>query len=123
MRADRITANLPSRDFDATVAFYGQLGFSVLYRDGGWLILTRDTMELEFFHHPDLVLTESWFSACIRVNDLKQLQVEWQQVSLGDDPLGRPRDLGLIDNENGVRFFALIDCDGSLLRCIDNGSV
>ena len=27
---DRVTANLPSRDFDATVAFYGALGFEVV---------------------------------------------------------------------------------------------
>ena len=123
MQPDRITANLPSRDFDKTIAFYGVLGFEVMYRDTGWLILRRDTMEVEFVHHPDLVLAESWHGACIRVDDLDGLQATWGALNLPDDPMGRPRDLKMLGNENGVRFFALIDCDGSLLRCIDNGSV
>jgi len=123
MQPDRITANLPSRDFDATVAFYGRLGFEVVYRDTGWLILRRDTMEVEFVHHPDLVLAESWHNACIRVDDLDSLQATWRAADLENDPMGRPRTLDLLGNDNGVRFFVLIDCDGSLLRCIDNGSV
>ncbi len=123
MRADRITANLPSRDFEATCAFYARLGFAEVYRDTGWLILARDTMEVEFVHHPDLVPEESWHSACIRVDDLDGLQQTWDALELPDDPMGRPRDMSLIENENGVRFFCVIDPDGSLLRCIDNGSV
>ena len=121
--ADHITANLPSRDFDATVGFYGPLGFNVVYRDTGWLILRRGTLEVEFVHHPDLVQAESWHSACVRVDDLEGLQATWAALDLEKDPMGRPRDLQMLGNDDGVRFFALIDCDGSLLRCIDNGSV
>jgi len=123
MRADRITANLPSRDFDRTVAFYAQLGFAVTFRDDHWLIMVRDTMEVAFFFHPDLVLTESWHSACIRVDDLDDLKATWSALGLEDDPTGRPRDLAFIGGNDALRFFALIDCDGSLLRCIDNRSV
>ena len=118
---DRITANLPSRDFDQTCAFYGQLGFKVLYRDGGWLIVQRGTMELEFFAHPELDPFQSWHSACVRVDDLDGLREEWQRLQLPDDPMGRPRDLRMITDGGPLRFFALIDCDGSLLRCFDNG--
>ncbi len=118
---DRITANLPSRDFDQTVAFYGRLGFEVLYRDAGWLILRRGTLELEFFLHPDLDPFQSWHSACIRVDDLKALQAEWQALDLPQDPMGRDRDLTIIEDGGPLRFFALIDCDGSLLRCLENG--
>ena len=123
MRQNRITANLPARDFDVTVAFYGTLGFEVLYRDDGWLILTRDGLEVEFFLHRDLDPFESWHSACVRVDDLEGLQATWQALDLGKDPMGRARGLETIGGPGDVRFFALIDCDGSLLRCIDNGSV
>ena len=36
--SDRITANLPSRDFAATIAFYGKLGFGVRFQGPDWLI-------------------------------------------------------------------------------------
>ena len=52
--ADRAVPNLPSRDFAATVAFYGRFGFGEDYRDDGWLILRRGSMRLEFFPFPDL---------------------------------------------------------------------
>ena len=71
--SDRITANLPSRDFAATIAFYGQLGFAVTYRDPHWLILERGLLEIEFFPYPDLDPASSSFSACIRVDDLAAL--------------------------------------------------
>ena len=69
--ADRITANLPSRDFSATEAFYHRLGFSTGFRDEGWMILRRGTLELEFFPHPGLDKWSSWFSACIRVDEVE----------------------------------------------------
>lgn len=121
--ADRITANLPSRDFSATADFYGMLGFEILFRDEGWMILTRGPMWLEFFPHPDLVPAQSWFSACIRTDDLEALRLSWTNLDLPKDPMGRPRDLEIIGGDGAPRFFAMIDPDGSLLRCIDNGSV
>ena len=39
--ADHATPNLPSRDFQATSDFYGKLGFTERWRDGGWMILER----------------------------------------------------------------------------------
>ncbi len=45
---DRAVPNLPSRDFDATIAFYGGFGFAQDYRDEGWLILRRG--DLGFWH-------------------------------------------------------------------------
>ncbi|MEM8724670.1 MAG: bleomycin resistance protein, partial [Pseudomonadota bacterium] len=50
---DIATPNLPSRDFDATEAFYAQFGFECGYKDGGWMILRRGPaggrLVLEFF--------------------------------------------------------------------------
>lgn len=67
--SDRITANLPSRDFAATAAFYARLGFEVAYRDDGWMIVERG--------HAALVPQESCFSACVRVRDLDGLFAQW----------------------------------------------
>jgi hypothetical protein len=80
--ADRITANLPSRDFDVTLAFHGALGFTREFRGTDWLILLRREMELAFFHHPTLEPKESWFSACLRVDDPQRPLEAWQQLDL-----------------------------------------
>ncbi len=117
---DRITANLPSRDFDATIAFYVSLGFEVAYRDDGWLILTRGPLLLEFFPYPALEPKDSWFSACIRVNDLDKLHEDFSTANLPADSTTIPR-MSAPEKLPGVpRMFFLVDCDGSLLRCIDN---
>ncbi len=118
---DRLTANLPSRDTKKTAAFYETLGFTTGYNDGGWMIVNRGPLELEFFHMPDLKPKESWFSACIRVDDLDGLYAEFQKVGLPDDCRSVPR-IGKIETEpHGIRLFCVVDPDGSLLRCIDNG--
>lgn len=114
---DRITANLPARDFEKTAAFYQRLGFSTEFRDDGWMIRSRGRLELEFFPYPDLQPTESAFSACVRVADLDGLYAEW--AALGLPKTGIPRLQGppwAITED--MRMFALIDLDGSLLRCI-----
>lgn len=111
---DRITANLPSRDFDASIAFYGRLGFEVAYRDDQWLILERGPMELEFFPHRDLDPASSWFSACIRVDDLAALYQEFVAAGLPDH--GIPRLEPIRPIVDGLAMFALVDLDGSLLR-------
>jgi hypothetical protein len=119
--ADRITANLPSRDFGATEAFYARLGFTRMWRDEGWMILKRGVLELEFFPHPDLVPGESWFSACIRVDDLDTLHTEWRAAGLPGDHRAIPRLTGFFQPGEAPRMFALVDADGSLLRCMGNG--
>ena len=119
--ADRITANLPARNFDATIAFYGRLGFAVGFHDAGWLILNRGALELEFFPHPGLVPRDSWFSACIRVDDLDGLLASWRKAGLPDDDRSVPRLTGAVKLPDVPRMFALVDEDGSLLRVLENG--
>jgi hypothetical protein len=117
---DRITANLPARDFDATARFYETLGFAVGYKDAQWMILRRGALELEFFPYPDLDSFQSSFSACVRVDDLDALYADFLKASLPSTSIPRltpPR-----TEPFGLRFFALVDLDGSLLRCIDNRS-
>ncbi|WP_322865414.1 bleomycin resistance protein [Aquicoccus sp. G2-2] len=121
MSADRITANLPSRDFAATIAFYARLGFTVGYHGADWLILIRGPLELEFFPHPDLAAETSAFSACIRVDDLDSLHSDWQSLGLPADLPHIPRLTECFELPGAPRMFALIDNDGSLLRCLENG--
>ncbi|MBU6372089.1 MAG: VOC family protein [Alphaproteobacteria bacterium] len=113
---DVVTANLPARDFDETVAFYERLGFEVEFRDAGWMILSRGALEIEFFPHPDLVPADSWFSACVRVADVDALHRAWSAAGLPDT--GVPRMTAPKDEPFGMRMFALIDPNGSLLRCM-----
>lgn len=117
---DRITANLPSRDFDRTEAFYGALGFAAAFRDDGWMILKRGEMELEFFSHPGCDPKSSWFSACVRLDDPDAVLEEWRGAGLPTDRTSIPRLTGFVKHEGAPRMFALVDEDGSLLRCIDN---
>ena len=117
---DRITANLPARDFGATAEFYGRLGFAVGYRDDHWMILSRGALVLEFFPHPELDKLSSAFSACVRVDDPDALLDEWRGLGLPSGPAGIPRLTGFSKPGSAPRMFALVDLDGSLLRVIDN---
>lgn len=112
--SDRITANLPSRDFAATIEFYARLGFAAGYRDDHWLILARGPLVLEFFPYPDLDPASSSFSACIRVDDLAALHREFAAAGLPDH--GIPRLEPIRPIVDGLQMFGLIDLDGSLLR-------
>ena len=117
---DRITANLPARSTDNTAAFYERLGFTVGFKDDGWLIVNRGALELEFFAHPDLEPRTSNFSACLRVDDLDALYNAFKEAGLPEDCWSIPRLTAPEVEPHGMRIFALVDLDGSLLRCIDN---
>lgn len=67
---DFAAPNLPSRGFDATVGFYGALGFDVVYRAADWLILRREQLQLEFFPDPVLDPAANTVMCCLRVDDL-----------------------------------------------------
>jgi catechol 2,3-dioxygenase-like lactoylglutathione lyase family enzyme len=115
---DRVTANLPSRDLDGTAAFYRNLGFSVAFKDDGWLILERGPLVIELFplqHDP----YRSCFSACVRVDDLDALHAAFAAANLPTDCHSIPR-ISRPEAQHGLRMFALVDPDGNLLRCIDN---
>lgn len=119
--ADRITANLPAKDLDATERFYAALGFDATWKDDGWMILRRGPLELEFFPHPGLDPWSSWFSACIRVDDPDALHAEWSGAGISTDPRAIPRLTGFFTPGAAPRMFALVDENGSLLRVMGNG--
>jgi hypothetical protein len=117
---DTATPNLPSRDFDATEAFYRPLGFSRSYRDDGWMILKRDMLQLEFFLHVDVDPATSWFSCCLRLDDLDGFYEACRAANLPETRTGWPRIHPPRREPWGGTVAALIDLDGTLLRLIKN---
>jgi catechol 2,3-dioxygenase-like lactoylglutathione lyase family enzyme len=115
--ADRITANLPARDFNETAAFYQRLGFEVDFRDDGWMMMSRGPLDLEFFSYPDLDPFQSSFSACVRVAALDALYSEWSTLALPTQSIPRLQGPPWAITDD-LRMFALIDPNGSLLRCL-----
>lgn len=88
---DRAVPNLPSRDFDDTIAFYGEFGFELAYRDDGWLTLHREELQLEFFLFPELVPGESSFMCSVRVDDVDELYRQIKGAGVVEKTVGRPR--------------------------------
>lgn len=118
--ADRAIPNLPARDFDATIAFYGGFGFETSYRDGGWLILGRGGVVLEFFLAPEHEPTTSWFMTSIRVGDLDELYAAVRASGVPEVDNVIPRLVPVALQEWGQRAGYLIDLDGTQLHLIED---
>lgn len=116
--ADFATPNLPARDFAATAAFYGRLGFAETYRDDGWMILKRGGLMLEFFPHRGLDPAESWFSCCLRLDDVQAFFDEARAAGIPEKTLGWPRLHRPKREDWGGVVGALVDLDGTLLRLV-----
>jgi len=119
---DRAVPNLPSRDFDNTIAFYRGFGFEVTHRGDDWLILRRGDLELEFFPFADLVPEESSFMCSIRVDDVDELHRQIAEAGVGERPSGIPRLLPVTWQPWGQRAGFLVDLDGTQLHLIENTS-
>jgi catechol 2,3-dioxygenase-like lactoylglutathione lyase family enzyme len=117
---DRATPNLPSRDFEASSRFYRALGFSEGWRDGQWMILERGTLTLEFFSHPELDPLSSWFSCCLRLDDLDGFYAACKKAGIPEAPTGQPRLHPSRVEDWGGRIAYLVDPDGTLIRLIQN---
>ncbi len=90
--ADIATPNLPSRLLETTAAFYGRLGFAQTYRDETWMILTRNSVMLEFFAFPDLDPFASSFGCCLRLDDIEAFYRERLASGPPESTTGFPRD-------------------------------
>lgn len=120
MTEGKITANLPSRDFDATERFYATLGFVTEFRNAGWMILSWNGMTVEFFPHPDLDPGTSCFSACLRLPEIDTLHAAWRDATdITDDRRAIPRLTAPFTLADAPRMFALVDPDGSLWRVLE----
>ena len=118
--ADHATPNLPSRDFEATSTFYGQLGFSESWRDSGWMILKRGGLTLEFFPFPDVDPAESSFGSCLRLDDLNGFYEVCKAAGLPEARSGIPRLVPPRVESSGLTIAYMVDPEGSLLHLIQN---
>lgn len=117
---DHATPNLPSRQFEATVAFYGKLGFEVGYRSEGWLIMERGGLTLEFFPYADLDPSTSSFGCCLRLDALDLFVAQCRTARIEEKATGWPRLHSPRIEPSGIRIAYLVDPDGTLLRLIEN---
>lgn len=118
--ADHATPNLPARDFESTARFYAALGFVEGWRDTGWMILKRGGITLEFFPHPEVDPLTSWFSCCLRLDDLDGFYAICRTAGLPETNAGQPRLHRPEIQGPGLRIAALVDPDGTLIRLIEN---
>ncbi|WFU69171.1 bleomycin resistance protein [Bradyrhizobium sp. CB2312] len=118
---DSATANLPSRDFETTARFYGALGFEQTWRDDEWMILKRGGLTLEFFPHADLDPATSWFSCCLRLDDVNAFFEAVLAAGVPETTTGWPRAHRPRREAWGGSVGAVIDPDGTLVRIIQNG--
>jgi catechol 2,3-dioxygenase-like lactoylglutathione lyase family enzyme len=107
---------LPSRNIAETVAFYHRVGFEggAHASDANYAILRRGAVELHFFHHPNLVPSESWAGCYIRVLEVESIYKAFSKSQL--PPKGIPRMEALENKPWGLREFAVVDQNGNLLR-------
>jgi len=107
---------LPSRSVKETVTFYKRLGFEggAHEFDSSYAILRRGSVELHFFTHEELVPADSSAGCYIRVTDVESVHRACSSSQL--PRTGIPRMEVLEDKPWGLREFAIIDPDGSLIR-------
>lgn len=84
------------------------------------MILRNDQLILEFFHHPELDPQSSWFSCCLRLDDLDGFYARCLAAEIGESEKGHPRLHAPTMQAWGSRMGALIDPDGTLVRLIQN---
>lgn len=118
---DHATPNLPSRDFDATIAFYGAIGFAPSWRSEVWLILRRGTAQIEFFRFPDLDPATSSFGACLRLDDVAAFCDAAVAAGVPETAGGIPRLERPRMHHAGIAIGYLVDPDGTLLSLLQNG--
>ena len=111
-----ICPTFPSRDLDATEAFYARIGFDRLsrYDAEGYLLLIRDGCEIHFWRKPGHDPSASEFMAYVRTPDAAALSRGFAALGLPTD--GIPRFEPAEDKPWGMHELAVVDPDGNLLR-------
>lgn len=77
-------------------------------------------MMLEFFLHAELDPATSWFSCCLRIDDLDGLIDQILSAGVAEASEGWPRLHRPKIEPSGERIGYLVDEDGTLLRLIAN---
>lgn len=114
--SDTAIPQLPSRSMERTIDFYRRLGFDgeIVSSANDYAIADRGSLEIHFFLHDSLAPNESAFGCYLRVNNVDALYAEFSAVGLPG--VGIPRIIALEDKPWGMREFAIVDEDGSLIR-------
>jgi predicted enzyme related to lactoylglutathione lyase len=121
--SDMATSNLPSRDFEKASQFYGALGFSETWRDGGWKTLKHGDLTLGVLPpHPGLDPLTSWFSCCLRLDELDAFYAVCIKAGLPEGCTGQPRLHPPKIEPWGGCIGAVVDPNGKLIRLIQNCS-
>ena len=116
---DRAVPYLPSSSFDETESFYGAFGFERLFRDAGGLILTRGSVQLQFFPAPDVDPLPSSFICCLRVAEVDEPCDAIRSCGVPELATGMPRLLPVRMHAWGLRAGYLVDRDGTQLTLIE----
>lgn len=108
---DSIVALLAALDFDATIAFYRQLDFTLVSRHHDYLLLRHGDSgpELHFWLTEDRAIAEA--TGCyVRCADADALSERWR-AQAPQARITRPE-----DKPWGMREFYVFDPSGNLLR-------
>ncbi|WP_116134598.1 VOC family protein [Tropicimonas sp. IMCC34043] len=112
---EKLSPILPSRDIDATEAFYARLGFATVFKAAdSYLVTKRDAAELHFFLSPGTLPATNDHGAFLRPSDVDAFSAEVAALAL--PAKGVPRFQPAEDKPWGMRECALIDHDGNLIR-------
>jgi catechol 2,3-dioxygenase-like lactoylglutathione lyase family enzyme len=106
---------LPCRDLAAAIAFYSALGFTLAEEfEGGYAILEVGPHELHLAACDPFDPAQSLVAVYLRVADVEAWHA--RALGLGLPASGIPRLHPLENKPWGLREFALIDPDGTLIR-------
>ena len=108
---------LPCRNLDETVAFYGRLGFELIFEQeepDPYAILGWGEVELHFFGHDGLDPATSVARCYLRVDDADVVYRSWRTLDL--PAAGLPRIAEIADRPWGMREFEVLDPDGNCVR-------
>lgn len=108
---------LPCRNLDETVAFYGRLGFELIFEQeepDPYAILGWGEVELHFFGHDGLDPATSVARCYLRVDDADVVYRSWRTLDLPE--AGLPRIAEIADRPWGMREFEVLDPDGNCVR-------
>lgn len=117
---DRAIPVLPSRSFDATIAFYRALGFEPAYRDDEWLILRWGDVRLEFVLAPDTDPLSSGAMCVLRLADVDAVERAIRRAGVGEATTGFPRLHPVRREDSGLRIGYLVDVDGTQLTLVED---
>ena len=84
------------------------------------MILSRGSLTLEFFRYEALDPANSWFSCCLRMDDLERFYKICQSAGVPERNTGWPRLHGPKVEPRGGTVAHMVDPDGTLVRLIQN---